>query len=386
MLNITKFYKIFFLIVITLISYVPVYIYTINPIATPGRLVVACLPFLICFFALSKSFLNQILSLIKTYKYFYILVFLYFIFRSISTINSSDTFLSISLILFEFCQVACCSLIGLYVGRKVSNSELTYMSSVTKILFVLVLGYSFIEFAIQDNFLRYFAQGDSRAAVAATVVKFRDSMYRTQSFFEHPLSYAHFITICLPFALQNTNKHYSFVLIAISVLAMLFTGSRLGLLSIFAAVLFSYAKTYNFKGLKPLIYFLSCSFFIVFLVFYIGSQSEAELSSTLTRVKQWQISFIYLKDHFWFGLSPGNSGSLISFSETLNSHNRLWRDTIDSYFLLRFLESGIFAFIALILLVFEFTRLIFYKLSETNYNQIFVKYLLIFSSMFLLFI
>ena len=91
---------------------------------------------------------------------------------------------------------------------------------------------------------------------------------------------------------------------------------------------------------------------------------------------------MFLANDWVLGIGPGNADYLIDFSTELHVEDRLWRLSIDSYFLIRLIESGVISFSILILLFGCYIFRIF-KMMKVNglYNAI-AKYMIVLSGFY----
>jgi O-antigen ligase len=250
-------------------------------------------------------------------------------------------------------------------------------------LFLLIFVFSLLEFLLQNNPLRQFANTDSKAGLAAATVKFRDAAYRAQAFFENPLSLAHYVVIISGLLIYKYTSYWK-VLLLIAFFIIIFTGSRVGALCLISALGLTFLTfSQNIKKeVKLIIVLLASLILVTTLYIYFTNQSMAELSSTATRLKQWEISFLLLADHWFIGLGPGNADYLIEFSEGMSRDDRLWRITIDSYVLLRIIESGYIAGGLLLIMYYALVKKIVNNTKHMFFGHSLGTYLIIMSFSF----
>jgi len=103
--------SVYWLLTVITVTFFPVYIYILNPIITPGRLLsVLLVPFLLLFFVFSSTVRRNLNELILKNKWLFILMGCYFIARMSSIFYTDDHFLAVGQIALEFSQIVFCFL------------------------------------------------------------------------------------------------------------------------------------------------------------------------------------------------------------------------------------------------------------------------------------
>ena len=341
------------------VSLFPVYLYLGNPALTPGRVVV----FLSILYVIYKGWL------LKTFesKLGVVLVglfFLYFMSRFFSIFQSEDLFYAVGSITLEFGQIYVCFILGYLFVKRLADPRVMRNSLI--LLFWFCIGYVMFEYFFQFNRLSLLASGDSLAAKSASIMSFRNETYRAQGVFEHPLSLAQFCVIaivCVSFMRKN-------ILVYITILGLflclLTTGSRIGVLVVvFALFMAVFLRNLNFKAYGQVYLVFLVALIIIgggFFYIALGFQTEEELTSTVTRLKQWEVTYNLFLMGDWGGLGIGSAAQkLVDYSMyDSNLSYILWRETIDSLPLLRLVESGpISFFLFLVIVCVFFIRLLF---------------------------
>lgn len=344
----------YLLIVITITF--PVYIYVYNPLITPSRLLVIFLPLLL----IGK--LNTISRMHTENKFLFFGFLIYFLFRFLSALASDDIFLSFGYVLFEFCQFYLCFILGGILAIEGKAIKSRYVTS----FILLVIVYSLAEFLFQDNILRLLVTGDSSSAISAATISFRDGVYRAQGTFEHPLSLSHFLIVSLVYILIIDSTSYVKKLSYISIvfLAVFTTDSRLGLGCLAGLTIFYYLRRPNSytAGVRFLFILSICALSYVSITSISDGfkESEEQTKSTGTRIKQATVGISLLNENLLLGVGPYEvADKLQSYSKSLSTNKYLWKSTVDSLVLIRFLESGVIAgFCFFIIIVNIGTRLV----------------------------
>lgn len=386
LISLVKTIRYYWLLVIVFVSLFPVYIYVVNPALTPGRVLPMLFPFLFFFTLLNYRIRKITINSILFHRKIFLYLLMYFVFRLLSVSKSVDSVYSIALVYLEFCQVFVSLLIGFILVEK-DNKELKYnLKIILQLILTLVSIYTVLEFFMSSNPLAKFADADSKAGATAAAIKFRDSFYRAQAFFENPLSLAHFVSLIVPVIILLRNNSLPIFLIFSIFIFSILTGSRALTLIIFLSLALVYLKNVNFKSklMKVPIVLVGFICFILLIFLSVQSQSAAEISSSYTRLIQWRVAFDFIGSNIFLGVGPGNAELLFEFSETLHRQDRLWKATIDSYYLLRLVESGFFAFIFFIFFILHLCLCIYRTLPENELSETFSKYMLLFSFLFML--
>ena len=243
-----RFLDSYFLLVFILVSLFPVYIFIGNPIVTPGRLVLVVGFIFFCMLFVNSTVRKEFAFLLKKYDLLFVLFLLYFAFRAISISKSSDYMYSGGLVYLEFCQTLFMMCVGLLCGLKntISRNTIKYVL----LVFVVVCVYSVFEYLVGHNLLRQFANVESKASLAAASFSYRDSLYRSQGFFEHPLSLGHYLVVVIPLLIFTTRQKA--LILLVGGFAVLSTGSRAALvIYVFACALgFYFSKTSRVTTVK----------------------------------------------------------------------------------------------------------------------------------------
>lgn len=337
-----------------IISLFPVYVYVVNPLFTPGRVLTILSLVLVVFFIGFRVFRVDVVSVVRSDRLIFTLLHLYFALRLVSVFWSDDYAYALGIVILEFSQIYVCFLLGLITPRSLYGTRY-----VPFLLWVVVL-FSIGEYIIQENFMRFFAVGESAASLAAQTISFRGEDYRAQAFFEHPLTLAHYLLILFSYFLITSRGGGGKLFIAASIVGtlvgLLTTDSRFAFLVFIAAISSGFMLYFiRIKGgrrfLIP-IFLFSLPVFLIAFQYYLSQQSDGEIVSSITRLKQWEISLELLLSGSYFGLGIGDiAEKLLYYGDYMSSGEYLWRASVDSYVLIRMLESGIFAGMVLVIFI-----------------------------------
>lgn len=297
-------------------------------------------------------YFNNLIKQIINFPYLVFNLFIYFIWRYISVIESSDFTASFYAATNEFVSWFVLFMIGFTVWHNSRQLSRVVLLLVSLSLIISLL--SFYESHIQKNIFEQFIPITSDYVAQTLEAKVRDS-YRVQATFEHPLVLAEYFVFIIPLALvmaMNSRILFYRILgstaVIIDGLALWKTGSRTGIvvligLGFLAAAwkiwfVIKRSKSYKTIGLLfaflPVIITIFAGGFLVVNHLFQGRSSE-EASSTATRLVQLDLGIPLVLNHPFFGYGPGTGAMLLD----IRSESGL--PTIDNYFLSIALESGL---------------------------------------------
>ena len=335
----------------------------------PQRLLIVLLLFLSAlFFLKSPAYtLTQSALVLSEFKWFYLFAVVYFVIRFLS-ISTSDNFIySLLVSVNDFILLFIFSFLVLFFADNRFKIRLLFY--VFFFSSVLVSIYIAIEFLFQYNFFESFTNPNTKSGEVALFDKSRDGVYRAQGVYEHPITQAQLLVSTVIFCYYMINKNIFWLFMPIISIGIYFTGSRFGQLSLFiflALVILGHILRHFSREAIILVKFVFLVLALGGLSIYILNFSEAEMSSSLTRVAQIFAGWHAFLASPFIGHGPGlGGGILFEYSEGFWGF-RLHKPSIDNYFLSVLVESGVLAFLFFILMLLSISRLVN---SENNQYQ-----------------
>lgn len=325
-------------------------------------------------------------------SYFFMAIILYVAIRLMSSILSVSPFeatyiflknellISAPIILFTFLAV-----------KNFSDFGKIFLVLIISGVVVGVLG--LIEYRKEENIFSSFVSEDSDYVMGVFLDKTRDFSYRVQGTFDHPILLGQFFVVLIPLIWIKAKECKSFFALAfygvsavLAVVSIYTSGSRSSqgffIFEIFAitswVIYCRSRKTLNqaiSNFLITLIPGLIFIFVIIAIIFgenIIGSTDET-ISSTNSRFEMLVGGVEKISDNLFFG--HGLSEAISVFSLT----GRAGLQTLDNFYILTGIESGVFAPIILFLLGARVLYLIYsrIKFTDTSYNRYLFSFSLI---------
>ena len=273
-----------------------------------------------------------------------------------SLIGFANEFVSISVVL-----ILCVAGIG-------DRNELRDVLKFIYLSVFLVVLVGFIEFFAQKSLFADFLDVNDDYVRDVLLAKVRDSAYRVQSTFDHPLSYAQFIACLLPMvvcsfvAFQGKLKKFMLFVLFSGLLASIFaTGSRSGaivgvsgvLLTLVLLAIVNVIRGGFGRGVPYLVtIFIGIAVLLLvfvaygdrFIDFAVG-RSAAEYSSTSARLLMFERALPLIMDSPIVGHGVNRAAELIGF---VGARGVV---TVDSLLLSFAVESGVFALLAYVSMI-----------------------------------
>lgn len=336
----------------------------------PTRLILtAMLLVWLYYFFKSKQLKSQLLRYKEISSLFFVFFWFFLITKVWGVVFSSAPGMTIIFFIKELIEIMLPALILLSLIR--TREDIEKVINVLLWMTVIVVVVGLFEYRLQANVLATYLPASLLSAqdYVATALSSRiRGDYRLQSLFGHPLVFAQFVIVALPFVIyrmiySNTRllKVVMLFLLVASLIVLWGTGSR----SIFPAIaaeimvvlLVVFYKTVitNRSSFLGWLYVSLLPFLAVMLVLVltkakrlIMGQSHSEYLSTNARIEMWSRGFGVIESDpigalFGFGLYR----AAVEIDWKING-----KYTIDSYFLSVLLETGIIGFLLFIFLFF----------------------------------
>lgn len=204
------------------------------PGATPTRIFLALALFAgIAYLLRSPGFRHGLISKISEAKSIFIFISIFTFFRLLSVIFADNPFASLYGFLNEVVFFPLMTLLFVSAFRSSSDIGKIIRALVYVTFFILLIGMA--EYIRQQNIFSGLLPVTDEYAQEAMLSKIRDSGYRIQSSFDHPLTYAQFLVCVIPILIASFFQYKGIIFRGVSVAAVLLalgsawlTGSRSG--------------------------------------------------------------------------------------------------------------------------------------------------------------
>lgn len=301
----------------------------------------------------------RLTNLISRYSGFFIFFGIYWFSRFFSCFKADFVLPSLAAFFAEFFYNGVFlffAVIALNAERTVSFARLLMVATAV----VVIVG--FVEWRLQHNiFMNFFSIDDAYLAqVTGGIV--RDSSYRVQSTFEHPLLFAEFLVLLAPIVLtyffqneKNALTYVSLFVVAQFPLLMYLTGSRSGVVALLVVASFMFFTFFYRKILteRKLHYLTVLSVVFAVVIFLsmlfssdiatmIAGRSTAEASSSTARLIMLSRGLSLFEINPLLGSGFGTAAEKIGY---VGAKGVL---TVDSYLISVFVESGLFGFVGFV--------------------------------------
>lgn len=331
-----------------------------GPDITPARIVLLVM-LIIWFVALiSKSYRHELVHNFRQSKLFYTMLFVYLILRLFSAILSSFPVESLYRYANELLSVIVVSFIAITAIRtKHDLKRLLLLLLICTGWLVIV---STLEIVYSSNPITWFIPPgfhfSNEYVNLALDPKFRSGSYRVQSVFLHPLLFVEFAAFVIPLIIGNAillKSRVVYVLSGIIILllmvALLHSGSRSALVSIFISTVFLlvFYIMYEVHERRFHNLIISVAFgvpavllLILFVLMYfsvdmsiITGRTVDEINSTAARMQMYEMGADRIAAHPLIGYGVGLAAAALGYVTNGGFV------TIDSYYLSLALESGL---------------------------------------------
>lgn len=315
------------------------------------RILLVCICVFIIFKLFKKGTYRKISALQSRHKLFLYGFVVFFIWRGLSALNSTEM-VSVFHFIYEFI-----SNFLIFFVFYIFFFDKGYFDKFLEIVFLsvfVVFSFALLEFFLGRNVFASLAPADAGAAISSEAI-IRGSVYRVKSVFEHPLTLGHFCVMTLPLILFLKNKSTysvfsskSFLSIAVILMAIL-TGSRMTMLCctliLVIYLIIDGPKVKVKEGVTPRKASLFLWPFILSLpiIALLGVSMLSGRGSLDSYVRQAQIAnglqVIQMEPLFGFGQGPGGMVAIEKYGTAM----KLWAQnaaTIDNWFLSVLLSSG----------------------------------------------
>jgi len=321
---------------------------------------------------LSRAWLSQAIGRLTPVSKPIFVVFVFFIWRFISTVASKDIVYSLFLVTLDFLLQ-----FVVFIAVVISFDDLEVVKKAFKAILisaVFVVLFGIVEHLFEKNIFTSLVPNSYKNVdfvASAIEEKVRDS-YRVQVAFMHPLVLAEYLTIIIPIAgmflldkYSKFTRSYAFFVFIGGFYVLYSTGSRSGVVVLimqFLCFFFFYLmlKSQNEISVKKIITGGSLFCISIFIgVFYgkdyIIGKGSAEVMSTAARVLQLLngIEAVYKKPIMGYG--QGFSAEYIGVENI--STGQL---TVDNYYLNLVVESGVPAVVLFVVMILVFLRYALY--------------------------
>jgi hypothetical protein len=324
------------------------------------NLLLACF-FVVCFFV-SREAQELFVRRIRDNWRVFVLLGLLYLFKAISAFRGPSTIVGVyEFIKLDILVVLPCFFYALMVIKGREDVRRVMLLLVVSAALVSII--TLIEAVLKRNLYTMFLPIASAAMKLASVGGFRDSVYRAQGSFEHPLALSEFLSAVLPLALflivtgrRSWQRVGLVVTIGLMCAAIYLTRSRAGagagafalvlLILVYVVRRLSGAKNYIMQYLVYLqIPALLCSLALAgygYKDYFVGKSLE-EQRSTYLRVEMMDKGLPLVMQNPLIGLGAGRGSDAVGIKAAMGF------TTIDNYYLALALDAGVPA-VALFLL------------------------------------
>ncbi|PWV58443.1 O-antigen ligase family protein [Plasticicumulans acidivorans] len=304
---------------------------------------------------------------VKNVRMFFILISGYVFWRLFVGFYVSDT-LSVFLSINEIFTVYFIFLITVYSAVSSDNAK----NRIIKVIFysyLLVLLFSWLEWALQYNLFSQFASSESKSAIGATVEKLRGGLLRVKGPFENTLTLMQYVVCIFPlsfFYVRNRSSLFKMAFLFFSIGVVFLTFSRIGTLIILMQVFMwkwlDIEKSFD-KSMRMLINVLKVFMVISVFMFFVfgggedefgeyelGADVQGGLFSSSERTGQLINGISAIVENPIVGYGLGNAGKVVKdFSDQGHSSYSVYHEVVDNRILSIAIESGVFSAILFLL-------------------------------------
>lgn len=329
----------------------------------PQRVILLILTFIVLGgLAFDSAFGNRFYRALMTHRLIISMFCAFFFIRFLTSVVRGSP-QSIVVAAYEIPSNLLLLVLTAFLARWQENRDL--ILKVIIISGVFVLCSAVVEGVVKQNFFLRFAGGEERRVIESLGTEIlRDGKYRVRGIFENPLTLTHYLIMYIPFVLiagfYFRWRWFSILLLFLSLLSVIFTWSRSGLL-LMILVLGVFAVSRIRDRIVRVLVVLLITLFSVSVFFVSDQPLSADFFESYARKAQLVNGILAIADRPILGYGVSNQIGEVIYGKSLMGRDALlmWESnatTTDNRYLTIALESGLPSlglFIAAVLLILK---------------------------------